>query len=277
MKTAVLDRIQTTRANTGAPTGLGRFVSRRADQVLGKNEFETGGMGAVVKSAPGQLSKYDPNLVTNNQEPLTGQDKDGRLKDLQGFSQRDNDKDTTLYDTQRCGATSLTAAAYHANGAKGLLQLMDASAAYQKAHGGFEEDDDYKALRAKVESGLLTKGQLSEVADRVHAGLQRADQAGGDRQGAGVSQGGMSTFLNSPQASGLKGTLDSNGTTIEPVDVQDKGKFNHWVARLGTGHGSPAIYDPESIKGPDGKLNQVTEDAAAVARYTNSSKQVRVP
>ncbi|MFN8609435.1 MAG: hypothetical protein U0931_17995 [Vulcanimicrobiota bacterium] len=277
LKTAVLNRVQNNRASGESNSSLGQFVSQRADQVMGRSEFETGGLGAVSKPEAGQLNNYDPKLRTKNSEPLTGTDKDGRLKDLQGFSQRDDDDKNTYNDTQRCGATSLTAAAYHADGGKGLNQLLDASEAYNANHGVAPEPADQKelqALRERINSGKMTKGDLSQVAERVHLTMGLADLTG-SRAGAGVSQGGMNAFLNSPEAAKFKGTLDSNGTSIEPVDVQNKGQFNHWVARLGTGHGSPAIYDPESIKGPDGKLNQVTEDPAAVERYTKSSRQVR--
>jgi hypothetical protein len=273
---AGLNRIQTSRSNPLASSSLGEFISRRADQVMGKNEFEAGGLGAVDKPQAGQLNSYDPKLCTKNSEPLTGTDKDGRLKDLQGFSQRDDDK-KTYNDTQRCGATSLTAAAYHADGGKGLNQLLDASEAYNASHGAAPDPQDQQelqALRERINSGHMTKGDLSLVAERLHTTLSLADLTG-SRAGAGVSQGGMKAFLNSPEAKNFKGTLDSCGTTIEPVDVQNKGQFNHWVARLGTGRGPMAIYDPESIKGPDGKLNQVTEDPATVKRYTDSANQVR--
>lgn len=277
LKTAVLDRIQSARgASTASQGSVAQFVSQRADSVLGENQ-QAGGMAGPSAPTANQLNSYDLKLKTKNSEPLTGTDKAGRLKDLNGFSQRDDDNMNTTNDKERCAATAMTAAAYQADGRQGLLKLVQASENYTNNHGG-EAGDDFTAIKAKLQSNQpLTKGDLSLIADRVHGSLKYSDAQGGGRDGQGVSQGGVSNFLKSPEASEYKSMLQSNGSSIEPVSAAGNGKFDHWVARVGTGNGAPAIYDPESIRGKDGNLNQVVTDEAGRARYDNSTRQVRVP
>lgn len=302
-QTNSLARVQTSR--TGGPqghSGVANFVSQRADQVMGKNEFSQGGLGlfteekpAVLKSgigeaaakiaaaarekaaaaaAPKHLNSYDTNLKTNNADRLDPSTKESRLKDLNGFSQRDNDDMGTLADKERCAATSLTAAAYHANGTKGLSELMKSSEAFAKKHD--MEPPDYSAIKAKIQKGEpLTKGDLGYIADNLHTTLKDADYEGGGRTGAGVSPGGLNTFLKSEGSTGLAKMLKDNGSGVEPVDANGDGQFDHWVARLGNGQGTPTIYDPESIKGPDGQLKQLTSDQAGVERYADSVRRAK--
>lgn len=236
-------------------------------------------LAGAVSAKFSQTNNYDTSLKTNNAEILDPSSKESRLRDLSTFSQRDNDDVKTKNDEQRCAATSLTAAMYHAEGVGGLTKLMEGADKFHKANAGDTrtgKGPDFSAVRKKIENGeSLTKGDLGLVSEGIHHSLRDSQyiiegEKGLPELDKGVSPGAVNRFLESNAASDVSKTLKDNNSMLAIQDADGNGSFDHYVARLGN-----AIFDPEAISNSSGQLSQVITDPSMVSRYKDSNERAR--
>lgn len=269
--TTALSTQENVSSNPSASIDVTNSQGHAARMALG-SDYTHGGTGGGQANTSGRVNNYDTKLATNNSERLDPSSKESRARDLKGFSQRDNDKYGTLNDDQRCAGTALTANIYHAEGTAGLTKLMDACEKYHAANKRdalSEEGPDFSAIREKIKNNQpLTKGDLSLISEGVHTTLRDAQHIGETKNGLphldkGVSPGAMKDFLSSDSAKDVKAVMANSGNTLLPIDMDGNGSFDHWVANLkGSG-----VYDPESVRGKDGKLSQITSDPEMIKRY----------
>ncbi len=287
-------------SNPPSGSGQGNAVTdsqgQAARSALGSGGASQGGMGfnpltsiseaggslkefaGAVKAKLAQTNNYDTSLKTNNSEALDPSSKASRLSDLSTFSQRDNDGKTTN-DGQRCAATSLTAAMYHAEGVDGLTKLMDGADKFHADNSGDTrtgKGPDFTAVRKKIKDGeTLTKGDLSHVSEGIHHSLRDSQyiiegETGIPELEKGVSPPAVKRFLDSSAGSDISKTLKDNDSMLAIQDMDGNGSFDHFVARLGN-----AIYDPEAISNGSGQLSQVVTGEGMIDRYKESNQRAK--
>ncbi len=229
----------------------------------------------VLAKRPRVGDLHDGSLKTQGADKLDPTSPATRLADLNGVSQLDDNADT-FDDENRCGASSLVAGVYYAKGTDGLRGLVKDMERYAKknkisldAYGGSKE------LKEHLKTGQLSKDDLNRIGDNLHSFMlakQEQVQAanGVEDYNRGIGSNVLKDFaLNSPtvQKSLVDGRLD-----VGLVDTDGKDGGNHYVLS-GQQDGKPFVYDPYSIKGSDGSLQQVTFDADRVRLYREAASK----
>lgn len=217
--------------------------------------------------------KYDSSLKTNGKEALNPESKDSRLNDLKGLSQLDKN-DGTAYDEHRCGASTVVAGVYYAKGTEGLKNLVKDMEAYGKKHKlDLNPYGTDPSLKKRLESGKLTKDDLNQLQDSLHSMMQaRQDnflesKGKADEITPGIGSNVLKEFVS--ESSHTKKTFDDNNLVIGHVDTDRKDGGNHFIL-AGTHNDKPFVYDPFSVKGSDGKLDNVTQDLDRLRVYRDS-------
>lgn len=227
--------------------------------------------GTVGRGAMGShiRSDYDDSRRTQGDQALNPATRSSRLADLDQVSQLDNN-DHTFDDEDRCGPSSVVAGAYYGGGTQGVRGLVQDMDSYRRRHNLENDPFEGTDVRERLASGNLTRDDLNQVQDGLYATLRdRQDDAVGDLSSvhSGIGDRVLGEFMN--QAPNTRRTFDQNNLAIAAVDTQGDGQGNHFV--LGGQHqGRAFVYDPYSIQGENGQLNQVTQDPGQIQAYRDA-------
>jgi hypothetical protein len=247
------------------------FVQRFGNGNAAQGTLTTTGLGSRGGTAMGSRIRpnYDESMRTTGDAALHPETRASRLADLDRISQLDNNAGGTVYDEDRCGPASMVAGVYYAGGVEGLRGLVSDMDAYRARH-HLDCEPLSPNVRAHLRSGRLTRDDISQIQDRLYGTLDSRqsdfleEQTGSSDTTGGIYEGVLDEFrTTSPH---VRSAFRQNGLSIHNVDTDGVGGPNHFVLR-GQHDGRPFVYDPWSIRGRDGSLDQVTQDPSVISRY----------
>lgn len=242
----------------------------------------TNAQGSAARAALGAGSVREPRTLgslhtpgepTPANERLNPGSAQSRFQDLNGVSQTAEGEKATM---DRCGASTLVAAAYYAGGTEGLKKLAADTQNYCKAHkliGDLYDGD--KELQKRIESGTATKGDLNKLQQNLYTVMAERQSAycadrGIPDPGTQIGTSIMQDFINS--SPGTKKMLEDNKMSISHVTTDGSASGDHFVLQ-GQHNGKPFVYDPYSIK-ENGKLNQITQSDERLQMYEAARRPV---
>lgn len=229
------------------------------------------GMGTNIRS------DYDESARTNGHARLNPESRDSRLRDLDSISQLDRDGNTTN-DGDRCGPSSVVAGAYYGGGVNGLRTLVSDMDRYTQQNNldmnGFRRNHDLGGdpmaqVREHLRTGNVTRGDMNRIQENLYQTLQARQESvlGNGAPASGIADNYLGNFMQNAQ--GTRQIFDQNNLAIANVDTDGDGTGNHFV--LGGQHnGQSFVYDPYSIRGENGQLDQVTQDQGQINSYRNA-------
>ena len=189
-----------------------------------------------------------------------------RLQALNTLSQVDS-LEATRSDEDRCGATSLTAAAIYANGERGLASLISATQAFNQSPplNGAVDLGGLGDIQNRLNSGApLTHGDISRIEDGLYSVIHRYKGEIGRGQDSGLTNRVINAFLDAPGTRELRTLMDQNDIGLRHIDNQGRGEARHFVMMV-PANGTRAVYDPYPRR--DG---QVIQDPQMVQHYLNA-------
>lgn len=273
--TAPTQRVSTP-PRTGSTGGAENVSATQTDRFTPSTQSDLGlykpGMFGGDAMGTNIRSDYNEDIKTRGGDRLNPESRSSRLADLDGVSQLDSNR-MTIDDENRCGPSTVVAGMYYADGSKGIQNLMTDMQAYSDRHGlDYNPYAGSDGLRERVRSGDLSKGDLNQIQDNLYGMMQmRQDEAiqdnGGNIVQTGIGDRVINEFIN--DSPNVKKTFDDNGMAIAVVDTDGQNGGNHFVL-AGQHEGRPFVYDPWSIEGDNGQLNQVTQNRDELIAYRDA-------
>lgn len=280
IESAPVDRFVASSSDDSAGIYSPRMLAQRnASGNASQGQLTTASLGSRGGTAMGSRIRpnYDEAVRTTGDAPLHPETRASRLADLDRISQLDRNEDeaTSSYDEDRCGSASMVAGVYYANGVDGLRGLVRDMDTYRSRH-HLDCESLNPEVRAHLASGNLTRDDINQIQDRLHGTLDtRQDdfltsETGSNGAGGGIYSGVLDEFRT--ESPSVRRAFEDNGLSIHNVDTDGDGAANHFVLR-GEHGGRPFVYDPWSIQGRDGNLDQVTQDPAIIGRYAAAADE----
>ncbi|RYX93009.1 hypothetical protein EON78_06345 [bacterium] len=205
----------------------------------------------------GQAGKKIGNKHSLDLEKTSGDIGELKEKSLGSLSKLTQKMTKSAEADNKCGASSIVAAALYSKGKEGLTKLAEASKAY-----GNSTSFDPLITKLKDKDQTLTKNDISQLQDLIHQTLGKKQKDIGGPSSGGVHSQIIKDFINSPQMNGL---IDDD-VKVRNIDFSGDGVSDHFVLFLNQKTSNPAVYDPWPRN--DGK--QVITNKKEVETYRDS-------
>lgn len=210
---------------------------------------------------------YDPEgRFVNGDQKVALNTPEERLAAINGLTQNDE----TGQGQDRCGATSLLAAAMVGGGNDGVKSLIDILEGGEISKGSRKELDAIKKRIAKGEQ--LSMADIQAVQEGLHSHLrkQQKEQIAGEDDG-GVDGKIIQNFISDNES--MKKIFKDYDMSIDRIDNDGDDKGNHFVLNLGTPRKDGSkVYDPFARKG-----GQVISDKDTLNDYDLARKHSLTP
>jgi hypothetical protein len=138
---------------------------------------------------------------------------------------------------------------------------------------------DVKSIEARLKNGgQITESDMSKIDQTLYWELQARQETlhDADPQHNPSSVDGLTTTAMNDFMTGegkVSDTFKNSNLGISLVSTDNSAQGNHYILHQNTASGqTTTVYDPDSIKGANGGLDQVTHDQNTINTYIQADR-----